>query len=150
MPSCFCQYKCFEMFVFQRKCECLMCGLVFVMPHRVSVNVSMSHVEAKLAFRLFSHSVHVLSVKKFTVILRICAIWMLCLNMYIFFGGELGFVFVHYVSSIVNTDMPSLPFLTLPYLSQHYSLLLLVDDLIACAHLLCISNNYSLPLLIFA
>lgn len=41
-----------------------MCGLVFVMPHRVSVNVSMSHVEAKLAFHLFSHSVHVLSVKK--------------------------------------------------------------------------------------
>lgn len=66
-----------------------MCGLVFVMPHRVSVNVSMSHVEAKLAFRLFSHSVHVFSVKKFTVILRICAIWMLCLNMYIF-GGSWG------------------------------------------------------------
>lgn len=68
-----------------------MCGLVFVMPHRVSVNVSMSHVEAKLAFRLFSHSVHVLSVKKITVILRICAIWMtlmhLCLNMYIFGGS---------------------------------------------------------------
>lgn len=69
---------------------------------------------------------------------------------YVYFWGELGFVFVHYVSSIVNTDMPSLPFLTLPYLSQHYSLLLMVDDLIACAHLLCISNNYSLPLLIFA
>lgn len=68
-----------------------MCGLVFVMPHRVSVNVSMSHVEAKLAFRLFSHSVHVLSVKKITVILRICAIWMtlmhLCLNIYIFGGS---------------------------------------------------------------
>lgn len=68
-----------------------MCGLVFVMPHRVSVNVSMSHVEAKLAFRLFSHSVHVLSVKKITAILRICAIWMtlmhLCLNMYIFGGS---------------------------------------------------------------
>lgn len=68
-----------------------MCGLVFVMPHRVSVNVSMSHVEAKLAFHLFSHSVHVLSVKKITVILRICAIWMtlmhLCLNMYIFGGS---------------------------------------------------------------
>lgn len=68
-----------------------MCGLVFVMPHRVSVNVSMSHVEAKLAFRLFSHSVHVLSVKKITVILRICAMWMtlmhLCLNMYIFGGS---------------------------------------------------------------
>lgn len=68
-----------------------MCGLVFVMPHRVSVNVSMSHVEAKLAFRLFSHSVHVLSVKKITVILRICAIWMtlmhLCLNMHIFGGS---------------------------------------------------------------
>lgn len=69
---------------------------------------------------------------------------------YVYFWGELGFVFVHYVSSIVNTDMPSLPFLTLPYLSQHYSLPLLVDDLIACANLLCISNNYSLPLLIFA
>lgn len=27
---------------------------------------------------------------------------------YVYFWGELGFVFVHYVSSIVNTDMPSL------------------------------------------
>lgn len=30
---------------------------------------------------------------------------------YVYFWGELEFVFVHYVSSYVNTDMPSLPFL---------------------------------------